>query len=172
MVKRAGKDVVPVEIYLEYYNLLKDKATSKRYATKEYINSLLAMNIERTNLLEKHLPHLSVYDTSDGKLTLADSKNKQLIDVYWKDCSLYCEYDKVNDCIHTRYVWAIPEVVVLLNNNKRSKKQENDDDGKDNSSSKTKKLVTVLSILGLGLTATASTIVDITSATIIPALTS
>lgn len=110
MVKRAGRDVVTVEVFKDTYDSLKKSAEERRSTTKEFTNSLLTNNLLRLYYLGMIAPELSVDSCEDNRITLKDSKARRLIDVYQKDKEFYCELDKAMDCIHSRFVWSSPEI--------------------------------------------------------------
>lgn len=114
MVKRGGKEIVTVNIYKENYEILKKKAYSKRYTAEEYINSLLSINIEKDAFLARYAPHLSLDSMQEPNLImLMDTDKRGLVDVRVIDGELHCDDHKTTDCVHTHFVWAMPEVAKL-----------------------------------------------------------
>ncbi len=113
MVKRGGKEIKTVEIYEETYKYYKKKAEENRYDIKEIINELLDDLIKKEMFLSRIAPFLSVESTELDKMILKDSKKREFIDIFLKDCVLYCDKDKKTDCIHTRFAWAIPEMAKM-----------------------------------------------------------
>jgi hypothetical protein len=110
---RAGRDIVTVHLYREIYDRIKDRAESERYPTKEYLNELLQSWLEKEKFMNEIAGHLSIddpQDFGDNRITIRDTKEKKLIDVYLKDCDLHCDFHQSNCCIHTRYLWSRPEM--------------------------------------------------------------
>jgi hypothetical protein len=116
MVKRGGKIVTPVDIYMENYQVLKEQARHQRYYIKEYINRILELAIQKDKFLERYAPYLSVDSFIDDRITLLDSNPQtkfKYIDVKVRDHELICEQDEKTDCVHCHFVWAIPQVAKL-----------------------------------------------------------
>jgi hypothetical protein len=119
MVKRGGKDIVTVDVYRENYIALKAKATKERYDMKEYINHILKSYLDKGYLIEEMAPHLNIDSIQDNTITLKDNKTKNLVDVLYVGGELQCETDKATDCIHTRFVWASPELAKVAKSKKK-----------------------------------------------------
>jgi hypothetical protein len=116
MVKRGGKMVTPVDIYMENYSILREQASKKRYFIKDYINQILDLAIQKDKFLERYAPFLSVDSFIDDRITLLDSNPSskfKYIDVKVRDHELICEQDETTDCVHCHFVWAIPEIAKL-----------------------------------------------------------
>jgi hypothetical protein len=88
----------------------KKAAEERRYNTKEYMNTILKYNLMRLDFLEKQLPNLSIDSCENGRVRLKDSKEMKLIEVYFVGNEFRCELDKSTNCIHTKFLWASPEV--------------------------------------------------------------
>jgi hypothetical protein len=110
MVKRAGRQVVTVEIFKDTYDSLKKSAEERRNTTKEFVNTMLINSLLRLHYLIEIAPELSIDSYEDNRITLKDSKARRLIDVYQKDKEFFCDLDKKLDCIHSKFVWSSPEV--------------------------------------------------------------
>lgn len=108
MVKRGGKDVVTVDIYKEIYEPLSKAAFKDGMPSKTYINLLLYNCLNKLEFLNKLAPYLSIDDFEGNRITLKDSKNRKLIDIYQRNGEFFCESDNTTNCIHTHYVWASP----------------------------------------------------------------
>lgn len=118
MVKRAGREVVTVEIYKDTYDIMKKTAEENRYETKTYINEILVMNIEKDQFLKKYAPYLEKVGFRDNVLILKDSKKVEYIEVFLKNDKLYCSADEDKDCMHIHFALAMPELGRLKSKNK------------------------------------------------------
>lgn len=115
-VKRGGRSVVTVEIFLENYEKLKKRAIQKRLNIKEYVNDFLKVYIEKEEFLSRVAPSLSVDSYEGNRITLKDVKKKILVDVFYVNGELQCEADQSNNCIHTKFIWMIPEISRIKTN--------------------------------------------------------
>lgn len=115
-VKRGGRSVVTVEIFLENYEKLKKRAIQKRLNIKEYVNDFLKVYIEKEEFLTRVAPSLSVDSYEGNRITLKDVKKKILVDVFYVNGELQCEADQSNNCIHTKFIWMIPEISRIKTN--------------------------------------------------------
>ena len=78
-VKRGGRSVVTVEIFLENYEKIKKRAIQKRLNIKEYINDFLQVYLEKEEFLARVAPSLSVDSYEGNRITLKDVKKKILV---------------------------------------------------------------------------------------------
>jgi hypothetical protein len=117
MSKRGNstKPFTTVDIFQENYEVLKNKATQQRYDVKEYVNLQLQRLIEKEEFLGRYAPNISIDAVNENKITLRDSKYNGFIDITVHDKSLFCSFHRSCDCIHTRFVWASPEVAAIAN---------------------------------------------------------
>jgi hypothetical protein len=116
MVKRGGRDIIPVDIWKDNYSILKTEAIEKRYSIKDYINTILESVIKKNAFLEKYAPYLKVDGLRDNTIQLIDEnpkKGRRFVDVQVKNHELVCLQDETNNCVHCYFVWAIPEVAKL-----------------------------------------------------------
>lgn len=120
-VKRGGRSVVTVEIFLENYEKMKKRAIQKRLNIKEYINDFLQVYIEKEEFLARVAPSLSVDSYEGNRITLKDVKKKILVDVFYVNGELQCESDQTNNCIHTKFIWMIPEISRIKTNGNKIK---------------------------------------------------
>lgn len=120
-VKRGGRSVVTVEIFLENYEKMKKRATQKRLNIKEYINDFLQVYLEKEEFLARVAPSLSVDSYEGNRITLKDVKKKILVDVFYVNGELQCESDQTNNCIHTKFIWMIPEISRIKTNGNKIK---------------------------------------------------
>jgi hypothetical protein len=122
--RTSGKEVMTLEVYKDTYDLFKKAAEERRYNTKEYMNTILKYNLMRLEFLQRQLPNLSIDSCDDGRITLKDSKEMKLIVVYFVAGEFRCELDKSTNCIHTKFVWASPEVRLNSNGNASEPEKE------------------------------------------------
>jgi hypothetical protein len=120
-VKRGGRSVVTVEIFLENYEKMKKRAIQKRLNIKEYINDFLQVYLEKEEFLARVAPSLSVDSYEGNRITLKDVKKKILVDVFYVNGELQCESDRTNNCIHTKFIWMIPEISRIKTNGNKIK---------------------------------------------------
>lgn len=120
-VKRGGRSVVTVEIFLENYEKMKKGAIQKRLNIKEYINDFLQVYLEKEEFLARVAPSLSVDSYEGNRITLKDVKKKILVDVFYVNGELQCESDQTNNCIHTKFIWMIPEISRIKTNGNKIK---------------------------------------------------
>ena len=113
MVKRGGKEVIPVEIFKETYDAMKLIATRKRWSAKDYINTVLIEAIERDKFLHSYSPSLSRVGYQDNILFIRDAKLGKTAEIFLRDRSLYCNVCESKDCVHIHYALALPEVAKL-----------------------------------------------------------
>ena len=107
---KGKKDLVSAHIFREIYDKYKEKAESERYDVKEYLNNLLEAWLKKEEFIKTFAGHLSVDSLQVNGITLKDTKEKKLVDVYLSDHKLQCELCNSTDCIHAIYVWASPEI--------------------------------------------------------------
>lgn len=120
-VKRGGRSVVTVEIFLENYEKIKQRAVQKRLNIKEYVNDFIQLYLEKEEFLTRVAPSLSVDSYEGNRITLKDVKKKILVDVYYVNGDLQCEVDQSTNCIHTKFIWMIPEISKIKTNGKKIK---------------------------------------------------
>jgi hypothetical protein len=118
-VKRAGRQVVTVELFAENYDKIKQKALQKRLNVKEYVNDILGTYLEKEDFIHLIAPTLSIDSYEGNRVTIKDVKEKILIDVFYKNGDLQCEKDNSNNCIHTRFIWMTPEISRIRTNGKK-----------------------------------------------------
>ncbi|HKO64878.1 MAG TPA: hypothetical protein VJU13_06720 [Candidatus Nitrosocosmicus sp.] len=118
-VKRGGRSVVTVEIYVENYDKMKQRAIQKRLNIKEYVNDFLQGYLEKEEFLARVAPSLSVDSYQGNRITLKDVKKKILVDVFYVSGELQCEADQSNNCIHTKFIWMIPEISKIKTNGQK-----------------------------------------------------
>jgi hypothetical protein len=114
MVRRAGRDVIPVEIYKSTYDLLKKIAALRGMNAKAFVNFALEVYVERERVLKERFPGLSIEAGFGNRLVIKDIANREFVDVYLKDYDAYCWKDKTNHCKHTKFLWLLPEIASLL----------------------------------------------------------
>lgn len=115
-VKRGGRNIVTVEIYIENYEKIKQRAIRKRLNIKEYMNDFLQVYLEKEEFLSRVAPSLSLDSYEGNRITLKDIKKKVLVDVYYINGELQCEVDQSNNCLHTKFIWMIPEISKIKTN--------------------------------------------------------
>jgi len=120
-VKRGGRSVVTVEIFVENYEKMKQRAIQKRINIKEYVNEFLQGYLEKEEFLARVAPSLSVDSYQGNRITLKDIKKKILVDVFYVSGELQCEADQSNNCIHTKFIWMIPEISKIKTNGQKIK---------------------------------------------------
>ena len=118
-VKRGGRSVVTVEIFVENYEKMKQRAIQKRLNIKEYVNEFLQGYLEKEEFLARVAPSLSVDSYQGNRITLKDVKKKILVDVFYVSGELQCEADQSNNCIHTKFIWMIPEISKIKTNGQK-----------------------------------------------------
>jgi len=118
-VKRGGRSVVTVEIFVENYEKMKQRAIRKRLNIKEYVNEFLQGYLEKEEFLARVAPSLSVDSYQGNRITLKDVKKKILVDVFYVNGELQCETDQSNNCIHTKFIWMIPEISKIKTNGQK-----------------------------------------------------
>ena len=120
-VKRGGRAVVTVEIFVENYQKMKEKAIQKHLNIKEYVNDFLQVYLEKEDFLSRVAPSLSIDSYEGNIITLKDVKKKILVDVLYVNGALQCEADQSNNCIHTKFIWMIPEISKIKSNGQKIK---------------------------------------------------
>lgn len=118
-VRRGGRNVVTVEIFIENYEKIKQRAIQKRLNIKEYVNDFLQLYLEKEEFLSRVAPSLSVDSYEGNRITLKDVKKKVLVDVFYINGELQCDADQSNNCIHTKFIWMIPEISKIKTNDTR-----------------------------------------------------
>jgi hypothetical protein len=103
------------EVYNNYKKAVEDlnKMSSSKVTLSEFLEWLLDVHM-RWSL---SIPRLSRWggEISSGKMSIMDSKEAKVVDVQIKDDSLYCLSCKSEQCIHTGFTYALPEVSRFLN---------------------------------------------------------
>jgi hypothetical protein len=120
-VRRGGRNVVTVEIFIENYEKMKQRAIQKRLNIKEYVNDFLQLYLEKEEFLSWVAPSLSVDSYEGNRITLKDTNKKVLVDVFYSSGELQCDVDQSNNCIHTKFIWMIPEISKIKTNDTRIK---------------------------------------------------
>ncbi|MDR4490868.1 MAG: hypothetical protein R2685_08195 [Candidatus Nitrosocosmicus sp.] len=120
-VRRGGRNVVTVEIFIENYEKMKQRAIQKRLNIKEYVNDFLQLYLEKEEFLSWVAPSLSVDSYEGNRITLKDTNKKVLVDVFYSNGELQCDVDQSNNCIHTKFIWMIPEISKIKTNDTRIK---------------------------------------------------
>ena len=60
---------------------------------------------------EPELKHFNVYM---DHVTIWDKRLQRLVDVYFRNGTVFCTHDETEDCYHVRFVFTIPKVVEML----------------------------------------------------------
>lgn len=120
-VRRGGRNVVTVEIFVENYEKMKQRAMQKRLNIKEYVNDFIQLYLEKEEFLSRVAPSLSVDSYEGNRITLKDTNKKVLVDVFYSSGELQCDVDQSNNCIHTKFIWMIPEISKIKTNDTRIK---------------------------------------------------
>lgn len=120
-VRRGGRNVVTVEIFIENYEKMKQRAIQKRLNIKEYVNDFIQLYLEKEEFLSWVAPSLSVDSYEGNRITLKDTNKKVLVDVFYSNGELQCDVDQSNNCIHTKFIWMIPEISKIKTNDTRIK---------------------------------------------------
>jgi len=110
------EELVSVSVNKSIYVVIKSQAEAKRYSVKQYINTLLDSCVKKYQFVDKQWPGLSVdgFDENNkNHIILKDSKKRKFFDVRLVSDELRCEQDDSKCCIHTRFVWMMPEFAKL-----------------------------------------------------------
>jgi hypothetical protein len=68
------------------------------------------MNItELTQKRSKKLPRLEHFNLYENVIRITDRKLKRIVDVYYVNHEMYCDFCETNECIHTGYAWSVYE---------------------------------------------------------------
>ncbi len=120
MVKRGGKEIITVDVEKEIYEILKKKAELGRYTVKEYINNILRRDAERTKILLKSMPRLSMAGYKKNSMIFVGDKEVDdgSADVFVIDGKLYCEFCQSYDCEHVQFAALQPEAMELFMHDK------------------------------------------------------
>jgi len=106
---------VKEEVYNNYKKIVEElnRMSSSKVTLSELIEWLLEIH---TTWSPQYL-RLSRWggNISDGKISLMDSKEAKIVQVQVKENSLYCLSCKSEQCIHTGFTYALPEVSRYLN---------------------------------------------------------
>ena len=98
------------EVYNNYKKVVEElnKMSSSKVTLSEFLGWLLEMHTRWSF----DVPRLSRWggNISDGKISLMDSKEAKIVEVQVKEDSLYCLLCKSEQCIHTGFTYALPEV--------------------------------------------------------------
>lgn len=113
MVRRGGREVVTVEIYKENYDYFRDHAQKYKRETKDYINEILELNVEKDKMLQKYAPGLEVIGVPNEVLYIKDHKQDKIVEIRMKNGKLYCTDE---DPIYLQFAWALPELSKLKSN--------------------------------------------------------
>ena len=124
MVKRGSKEIFTVDIEKEIYDICKKKAELGRYTVKEYINNILRRDTDRTKILLKSMPNLSMGGYQKNKFIFVNDKNADVedgvVDVYvGARGDLYCELCQSYDCEHAQFAALQPEASELIKHDKK-----------------------------------------------------
>ena len=111
--------MVTVEIFVENCEKMKQRAIHKRLNIKEYVNDFLQVYLEKEEFPSRVAPSLSVDSYQGNRITLKDVKKKILVDVFDVNGELQCEADQSNNCIHTKFIWMIPEISKIKTNGQK-----------------------------------------------------
>jgi len=109
-----GEDeaLVSVSVNKSTYVQIKSKALERRVSVRKYITSLLDSYVKKYEFADQQWPGLSVdgFDENNkNHIILKDSKKRKSYDIRLVKDELQCEQDNSKCCIHTRYVWLMPE---------------------------------------------------------------
>ena len=118
-VKRGGRMCSYGRIFVENYQKMKERAIQKRLNIKEYVNDFLQVYLEKEEFLSRVAPSLSVDSYEGNRITLKDVKKKILVDVFYVNGDLQCEINQSNNCIHTKFIWMIPEISKIKSNGQK-----------------------------------------------------
>jgi len=114
--RKKEDDIVTVNINRGTYVVIKSQAEDRRYSVKDYVNELLDSYVKKYEFVDKQWPGLSVEgfdENNKNHIILKDSKKRKFFDVRLVSDELRCEQDDSKCCIHTRFVWMMPEFAKL-----------------------------------------------------------
>lgn len=119
MGKNSNSAPITVGIQRELYYIYKARAEAEKSSMVDFFNELLINLLEKEKFVRSVVGFLEIVGPEGDRMTLMDTKNRKLIDVYLRDFELYCEQDQSNNCIHTRFVWASPQMGKLIRSKKK-----------------------------------------------------
>jgi len=124
MVKRGGKEIITVDIEKDIYDILKKKAEFGRYTVKDYINNILRRDTDRTKILLKSMPRLSMGGYKKKSMIFVEDEEASdgIADVFvGSRGELFCEDCESYDCEHVQFAALQPEAEELLRYGKKHK---------------------------------------------------
>ena len=117
LAKGSKNITIRVGLMPRLINKHQEEIRSKPHKTDRkligFVNDLLSDVLDKDEFLKHFAPYLSIIDIVDNILYIKDSKIKHSIEIYLKNGSLYCDYDKNFSCRHIHYAFAIPEIARL-----------------------------------------------------------
>jgi len=79
-----------------------------------FVQEILSDYLEINEELARYGPYLSQDAVELDRIVLHDAKVNASVDVYLRDHSLYCDYDKSTDCVHVAFAWRLPTIYESL----------------------------------------------------------
>jgi len=109
MPEKGWKSVsVPAEMIAEIERVIEDRP-ELGFKT---VGSFVAAAVRK--MIEEYSPHLEHFNVYEDHVTIIDRDNKTLVNVYFRNNKVWCEYDEAVDCVHVRYTLRIPKVAEAL----------------------------------------------------------
>lgn len=73
-----------------------------------------AIREKMKELVNKRFEHMNLGDDKVGILDNSLGKNGDIVTVYFRDKSGWCDYCEKIDCIHVKYAWNVPDIIKIL----------------------------------------------------------
>jgi hypothetical protein len=96
------------EVYNKYVKVIKELNSSSD--SKTSLSELFEWLLHIYVISPVELPRLSKWGLYDDKVLIMDSVEEKIVDVKFKEGSLYCTLCESEKCIHTGFAYALPEV--------------------------------------------------------------
>ncbi|MHB1868987.1 MAG: hypothetical protein ACYCPP_08585 [Nitrososphaerales archaeon] len=107
------------QVHDKAHSVYQEKVKSGKIKGKSfsrYINDIILETVEADEMLSLAAPHIQLSALVDNSILLKDNKLNRIVEVQvrGKEKDLFCVLDKRNDCVHTGFAYAIPQVYVVM----------------------------------------------------------
>lgn len=118
MPKPGYKSItIPEQIY-DKFKTYKDTDGVKNemgaYSLSKYVSFMLEERMMKDEVFAKNAPMLKKIGIDDDRIILRDKKINRIVEVVVKNNTLYCELCEAENCIHSGFCYAMPEVYTIM----------------------------------------------------------
>jgi len=106
-------DIVTVDIERKLHEKLVKEAKDNDVSLRKYVNELLLAEMQKNELLAKHIPKIEKISVDDDRVILKDNIKNRIAEIIIQKGELLCQLCNQKDCVHIGFVFSLPELAGL-----------------------------------------------------------